>query len=200
MNTAPVWVLIPVKPLALSKSRLAAVLSPAERSALTAWLLDRLLRLLTFRPGVGRVVVVSRDPAVASLAHTSGAEVYPDEAPLDLNLALTDALRQALAQGAESVLILPSDLPFVTTDDLEQILQTSGRVTICPDRHAQGTNALLLRAPSGFTFHYGPGSFWRHIQEAEKLGWPVQPLFLEGLAFDLDTVEDWQLFQAQTPA
>lgn len=199
-NSAPVWVLIPVKPLALSKSRLGAVLSPAERSALVVWLLSRLLRLLTGRPAVAQVVVVSRDPEVATLAQAAGATVYPDESPLDLNQALTDALNLALAQGAEAVLILPSDLPFVAEDDLDQLLQAAGRVIICPDRHAQGTNALLLRSPNGFTFHYGPGSFWRHMQEAERLGWEVHPLFIEGVALDLDTAEDWRLFQAQAPA
>ena len=43
-------------------------------------------------------------------------------------------------------------------------------VTIVPDRHGTGTNALLLDPPDAIAPSFGPGSFERHRQAAEAAG------------------------------
>jgi 2-phospho-L-lactate guanylyltransferase (CobY/MobA/RfbA family) len=48
-----------------------------------------------------------------------------------------------------------------------------------------------LGSPLGFKFQYGPGSYHRHMQEAERLGMKSQIVHSPGLKFDLDTEEDW---------
>jgi 2-phospho-L-lactate/phosphoenolpyruvate guanylyltransferase len=100
-------------------------------------------------------------------------------------------------QGADSVLILPADLPLLQTADITALLDTTRRqpdaplMVICGDETAQGTNALLLAPPAPFTFHFGPGSFARHLQEAEENGRLVRVVNGHSLQFDLDTEADW---------
>jgi 2-phospho-L-lactate guanylyltransferase len=113
-----------------------------------------------------------------------------------LNPALTQAARFAQARGASGVLILPVDLPRLTAQDLETMLAlgaTSPAVVIAPCRHETGTNALLVCPPALIQFAFGPDSFAAHCAAARAAG--VEPLIYraDGIAFDLDTPDDWGL-------
>ncbi|MBP7998373.1 MAG: NTP transferase domain-containing protein [Chloroflexi bacterium] len=68
-------------------------------------------------------------------------------------------------------------------------------ITICPDHHEDGTNALFIRPAIGFTFRYGPDSFHQHIQEAEQHGMFYRVVHAPGIKFDLDTEADWMMYQ-----
>ncbi len=66
-----------------------------------------------------------------------------------------------------------------------------------PDRRGEGTNALLLRlAGRGpeFTFAFGDGSLAKHLEEARRLGLVAAVHDAPGIAFDLDTPDDWSDF------
>ena len=67
-------------------------------------------------------------------------------------------------------------------------------MVICPDEAEDGTNALLLAPPGGFTFHYGPDSFRAHLAEAERNGRAISIVHAPGLRFDLDTESDWLVY------
>jgi 2-phospho-L-lactate/phosphoenolpyruvate guanylyltransferase len=196
-------VIIPVKPLRESKTRLAHLLSPAQRAALMGRLLGQTLDALQ-PTAVSRILVVSRDEAVLQQAQAAGVETLREERPFSLNSAVTQAHRLAVQQGAAGVLILPADLPLVQTADIERLLAAApsdnGRLpaplmVICGDERQQGTNALLLTPPTPFTFHYGPDSFARHAAEAAGHGRLVYMVNRRSLQFDLDTEADWQRLQ-----
>jgi 2-phospho-L-lactate/phosphoenolpyruvate guanylyltransferase len=191
------WAIIPVKPLRESKTRLAHLLSPDERAALMGCLLERTLAAV--QPTVvSQVIVVSRDEAVLQQARAAGVMALREERPFTLNTAVTQARDLAVRQGADGVLILPADLPLVQTADIIALLNTASRqpdrplMAICGDETQQGTNALLLTPPAPFTFHFGPGSFARHLREAEENGRIVRVVNGRSLQFDLDTEADWQ--------
>ncbi|HNP74545.1 MAG TPA: 2-phospho-L-lactate guanylyltransferase, partial [Kouleothrix sp.] len=82
--------IIPVKRLGQAKSRLANILSPAERRLLVQAMLDDVLAAMLATRGVDRVGVISADPAVLAQAAARGAEVILDQ-QADLNAALTQA-------------------------------------------------------------------------------------------------------------
>lgn len=197
--------LIPAKPYAESKSRLAPVLSPQQRARLSRWLLERTLRLA--RAAVGPVLVVSRDPALLAQARAGGAWGLLERRP-GLNPALTQAARLAAARGADAILVLPTDLPGLAREDLEEVLTLggvemdrqpgadtrpapTGVMVIAPCRHGTGTNALLLRPPGLIPFAFGPDSFAAHCTAARAAGVEPRICRTPGLAFDLDTPEDW---------
>lgn len=193
--------LIPVKTLPHSKSRLRGVLTPDERQALTQRLLRRLLAVLQDVPGLGVPLVVSRDTAVAQIARSASAAVYCEQPTANLNQALHEA-RLYLRRhdpATTHLLILPSDLPVVTAADVAQVLASPTAVALVSDQRQTGTNALLfpLRHTALFALHYGPNSFQQHQQEAARCQLPYTIYTLPRLQFDLDTPQDWHMYQDQ---
>lgn len=191
--------IIPVKPLHQSKRRLEHLLSAEERAGLIYRFLDNLLAALDAAPSVDHVLVVTGDPAVTALARERGASVLVEAAPAGLNAAVARGVAMAAAEGATAVLILPADLPFARVEDIEQMLHplTTDHhplIALTGDEAEEGTNALLLAPPGGFTFHYGPGSFRAHLAEAAARGRAVHVIHAPGLRFDLDTESDWLVY------
>jgi 2-phospho-L-lactate guanylyltransferase (CobY/MobA/RfbA family) len=111
--------LIPAKPYAESKTRLAPALTPEERATLSRRLLLHTVRLA--RAVIGSVVVVSRDLGLLEEVRAEGAWGLVEETP-GLNPALTQAAHFAADRGAAGVLVLPADLPLLTAADLEAML------------------------------------------------------------------------------
>jgi 2-phospho-L-lactate guanylyltransferase len=195
-----IWAIIPVKPLQASKTRLAHLLTANERADLMRRFLQNALLTLNCVPAVGRILVISSDAEVLSLARKYGAMTIAEEQAQGLNEAVTRAARYAQCQKATGILILPADLPFMQAADIERMIEAvpggHGRVmAICTDDRQDGSNALLLAPPTHFTFHYGQGSFRQHLQEATRLGYTPHIITTPGLQFDLDTEADWQVYQ-----
>ena len=191
------WLLAPVKPFDESKSRLAAILSRAERAELTRALLERTLHVARDCGGFAGLLVVSRDDAVLALAAASGAQAVRERCA-DLNAALRQACEQARIEGADAALILPADLPYLTAGDIDLVLasaQPTVDVVIAPSQDG-GTNALLLRLPLRLPLCFGPDSFRRHQQAAAAAGLAVAVCTSPTLAFDLDRPEDLEVLRA----
>jgi 2-phospho-L-lactate/phosphoenolpyruvate guanylyltransferase len=193
------WAIVPVKPFASAKTRLASLLNEAERAALSREFLAHTLDVLAQVPAITRTLVVSRDAAALEMARAAGLSALPEQGAQGLNAALTVAARAAREGWAEAVLVLPTDLPLLTAADVRQILteDTGGPVmVVVPDRHDQGTNALLLRPPEAVPFAFGDGSFARHQALAERVGVRVRVCRLQGAAVDVDVPEDLRLVRA----
>ena len=193
-----IWAIIPVKPLLTSKNRLAHLLSPAARAALIGDFLARMLAELRQVAGLAEILLVSSDPAVETMARRFGVRLLVEERPLGLNTAVTQAANVAADHGATGILILPADLPFLRAADVQAFIeQLTHRpmLVICSDGREDGTNALLLSPLGEFTFHYGPGSFQKHVCEARSRKWTCVAVQSPGLQFDLDTEKDWQVYQ-----
>lgn len=198
------WAVIPVKTLRQTKSRLTAVLSPSERAALTQQMLRHTIDVLQNAGVVDSVLVVSRDTAVVQLATQQDARTLAEPPDAGLNGAVQAGCRLAALNQAERVLVLPADLPFLTTADVALVLanNSANNIVICPDRHEQGTNALLLPAQAVFEFQFGPDSFRKHVAAARVVGVEYgrsTPLIVRspGWQFDLDTVEDWAIYSQE---
>jgi 2-phospho-L-lactate guanylyltransferase len=195
------WAVVPVKSLHLGKSRLAGVLSPEARAGLMADLLVHVLGCLREVTAVSRTIVISRDPVVHHLAVKAGADVLPERLPLGLNSAVMQAATYARSQQAESILVLPADLPLLQVDDLWMMVgarrdEKRPLLAICPNQTNTGTNGLLLHhMPANFKFQYGENSFEKHIQESHRHQMNLHIVEAHGLSFDLDTEEDWQWMQ-----
>ena len=190
------WAVLPVKPFEEAKSRLDAVLSASERHDLARGLLLHALEALRDCDAIDHVLVVSSDPAALMLATQHGAATL-EETHSGLNQALVEARRHAVERGAQSLLVLASDLPLVSTSDIDALFAAAdASVVIAPDRRRQGTNALLLRPPEAIPFAFGEDSFARHLDLALAAGLVAIEVSLPGLAFDVDLSEDWQDLRA----
>ena len=176
-----------MKPLAVSKSRLAGTLTPARRELLAAAMLASTLSAV-LDAGLA-TTVIGGDADVRQLSEASGAGWRP-EPSIGLNESLAEVLRNA---PSNHVLYLPADLPLLTPEDIEALLEADAGVVIAPDRWRTGTNAMLLPAASGFTPALGTGSLTLHIEQARRLGFEARLVETPGLGFDVDTPDDLDL-------
>jgi 2-phospho-L-lactate guanylyltransferase len=186
------WLLAPVKPFAEAKSRLASVLTPAERALLMHSLLVRTLALTQESSLFDSLLVISRDPRVWEVAHKAGAYVLPEQGE-DLNSALAQGRNFAAVAGVEQLLILPADLPWLSAADLRAVCalgeQRDG-IVLGPAQDG-GTNMLHLRLPSDLPFCFGENSFACHMEAARAAGLEPFVYVSPTLQFDLDTPADW---------
>jgi 2-phospho-L-lactate guanylyltransferase len=182
------WLIIPVKPPHLAKSRLSEVLGTSERAALAEAMLRHVLGAALAASGVDQVALLGPSrlgspESVPLLADPGGG----------LNPAIHSAFAHVAAQGADRMIVLFADLPLICRDDVESLTgESAGAMIIAPDRHGTGTNALSLPIPAakGFTFAFGTDSFAAHKAEAVRLGLRIVEVLSSGLARDVDVPED----------
>lgn len=177
--------LVPLKMGAMSKSRLATLLSAEEREALGVRMARHVIGCLSGAPGIDRVVLLSPRPIEAMEA------VWCADRGRGINAELVGFVD---AGTAGPLLVMLADLPLLTPEDVAALLDEAGRhgAAIAPDRHGIGTNALALRSPAGFSFAFGTGSFRHHRDQL------AQAAIVErtGLSHDLDTPEDLHFLTA----
>jgi 2-phospho-L-lactate guanylyltransferase len=204
------WALVPLRGLEDAKTRLGAELDPEERLELVIAMASRTLAATRDAAGIAGTVLVTADPAAAELAAAFGARTIVQRLP-GLNAALREARAVATELGATAVLVLPIDLPAVSPAALEELLKDGadalgnalegapggGRplVVVVPDRHARGTNALLVSPPAAIEPSFGEGSLAAHTAAAVASGAVVRQ---HGgpLTIDVDTGADLLVAEA----
>lgn len=188
-----VFAIVPVKDLGETKSRLSPFINPEERRVLTLVMLSHVLTTLRETPGVEQVGVVSPSPRVLFMAEDVYASPLPQESR-GLNNALEEGRDWALSEGASSLLVLPADLPYLSTSDIWMLLnlrrEDDRAAVISPDKAREGTNALLIRPPDALPFAFGPGSYEAHLQAAEERGLAIATYENASIVSDVDTYED----------
>ncbi|MCB0065357.1 MAG: 2-phospho-L-lactate guanylyltransferase [Caldilineaceae bacterium] len=185
------WLIVPIKPFGEGKSRLAGALPQSARAQLSQQLFHHVVRQAVATSVLTGIIVVSRDPTV--LRGFNAPKLHHlYETGYGLNQALTAGRAAALQQNADAILILPADLPYLTTADIEALYQQAQRkagVVIVPSTD-NGTNALLLRPPTAIDFAYGRDSFSLHCQAAQQAGVPLTVHVAPHLTFDVDNPMD----------
>lgn len=191
-------VIIPIKAFEGAKERLASALDATQRHKLAVYTASRVVAAAA----PFSVFIVCDDDEVAHFAHRHGAVVVQQNEP-GLNNAARIGLDAARDAGFVWGIIAHSDLPLATRFD-HLVDESMPTTTIClvGDGSKDGTNVLVLATDSEFTFHYGPGSFQAHCEEATRRGYSVQIVDDPALAIDIDTPMDlvhlpanWQLIQ-----
>ena len=185
--------IVPVGSLERAKSRLGAVLDAEERRDLVLRLAEGTIREVVATPAIAETLVVTPDDEVRELALDAGARPLRQRSR-GLNDGLREARDEAIAGAADAVLILPIDLPRVSSESIGQLAAVAvdhdGPVVgIVGDRHGRGTNALLLAPPDVIDVHFGGDSHDAHTSAAAGVG--ARLVELGGpLTFDLDTPDD----------
>lgn len=166
-------VVVPVKPPAIGKSRLAAdpfqhLPDEQRRELAEAFALDT-VQAAGATPGVDAVLVVTDDFRLASAMRALGCEVMPDGASEDLNATLVQAAAEVVRRWPDAVPVaLCADLPGLRPVELASVLAevvvhvAEGRATFVRDRAGIGTT--LYGAPgAGFAPGFGMDSAARHL-------------------------------------
>ncbi len=166
-------VVVPVKPPAVGKSRLAAdpfqhLGDDQRRELAEAFALDT-VEAVAATPRVVAVLVVTDDFRLAAAMRASGCEVMPDGASEDLNATLVQAAAEVARRWPDAVPVaLCADLPGLRPGELAPVLDdvaglvASGRTAFVRDRAGVGTT-LYAAAADRFDPSFGVDSAARHL-------------------------------------
>jgi 2-phospho-L-lactate guanylyltransferase len=189
--------ILPMKHFEQAKSRLSDAVAFGHRRALAEAMFTDVLVAARRSEGIDGVIVVTADRSAARIAGGYGADVIDDTASSHSDAA-TLGIAGALALDATRVLLIPGDCPLLSPTELDTLfaLPVSGRsAMIIPDRHGDGTNALLLSPPDALTPSFGEHSCQRHFELAQEQGSTPEVVEVPSLALDVDTGEDFSLLQ-----
>ena len=187
------WALLPVKRFNLGKSRLHEVLSPWELEAENRRLFQRTLSTAKASGIFKQIMVISEDEEALILASEQGFYALREERTGDLNSALRQAMAAILAKGGGPVLIIPTDLPMLTAEDLRLLSDfapAENGILLVPDHHMTGTNALFFSWPDLMPTAFGMNSCALHCALAEERNLKQVIYLNTHIQHDLDTPED----------
>jgi len=204
MDAAPaqprVVAIVPIGALENAKSRLGGSLDAEERRDLVDAMIERTLGATTATPAIAETLVVSPDREALAQADRLGARTMRQRGQ-GLNAGIREARDDAIAGGADAVMIVPIDLPLVSPAALAQLVAPLGvvgerpLVVLAPDRHHRGTNGLLLAPPDAIEPSFGGDSRAAHEACARDAG--ARYVELDGpLSLDLDTPDDLLLVES----
>lgn len=161
MTTPAPVLLLPVKPPASGKSRLASAHPQARHQLASAFALDTLIAIRSVA-ALNRVIVVTTDDEFGAAASGLGAEIRPDPVPGDLNRTLAAVAREL--DPHQFVLALCADLPALRGDEVAHVLTSIPRTQVSFVRDFAGTGTTTYAAPaSGFDPRFGVGSAAAHL-------------------------------------
>jgi 2-phospho-L-lactate guanylyltransferase len=190
--------IVPVAAIEGAKTRLGETLDAEERHDLVEGLVARTLEAVESVTRIDDVLVVSPDRTVLDWATDVGVRTLRQRT-VGLNAGVREARDDVIAGGAQAVVIVPIDLPFITTAAIDDLIgalfeDPDPTVVLAPDRHGTGTNALALRPPNVIDVSFGIDSRATHRAAAEAAGAAYREV--DGpLSVDLDTPEDLVLVE-----
>lgn len=143
-------IIVPVKPAAVGKSRLAGV--------------------GTDREALARAIALDTINAAAAAAHVARVLVVTDDAGVRLELRRARAVDAAIALGASAAgqgtprAALLGDLPALRPADLDHALELAASVErgLVPDAEATGSTLVTARAGAVWVSAFGEDSAARH--------------------------------------
>jgi 2-phospho-L-lactate guanylyltransferase len=194
-------ILIPVKDLSSAKQRLHSVLDQPRRTQLAQTMLEDVLEAVAAVPSRPAVALVTSDPFAVGLAKRHGLDVIPDPDNLGETQAVETATAICRQRGAEFTLVLPGDIPLVTSNEIQTILDAapSCGCVLVPAADGRGSNAVLRRPCDLIPLRFGNESFLPHRAAAEATGYPCLILELPGVALDVDRAAEVALLLRRKP-
>lgn len=181
-----------------AKTRLSPIFSETGRAEIAWAMLAHVLDVLDASHVVDHVLVVTREPEETRRHIGARPDLTILAQPVEhsgLNAAFDIGREWVLEQEYDIMLVLHPDLPLLEIADLQCMVRPDAPVVIATDRHAQGTNGLLLRmrapATHQFAFAFGPDSHDLHITEADRLQLEHEIVQTHGLSRDIDWPQDW---------
>jgi 2-phospho-L-lactate/phosphoenolpyruvate guanylyltransferase len=192
MGLGQTWVVVLIKDFDSAKERLRPALGSKSRRALAR----RNAQLAVNAAAAGEhVLAVAGSEEVAEMAASWGASVLLEPREEGQNMAAERGIARVRAAGADAVLLLSSDLPLVTADAVQRLLQVAGRLkapvaVAVPAIGRGGTNALYLRPVDAIGMHFGDESLAKFQEDAGARGAKFVIHHSDAIALDLDEPSD----------
>jgi 2-phospho-L-lactate/phosphoenolpyruvate guanylyltransferase len=195
---------VPLKHPACARGRLQAVLDAKQRHSLYFALARRMVTALHRVPSLQDIVIVTSSAEVETFAGHLDVRVMHQDRDAGINGSLEAAIAGFAGARNTTALIVPGDLPLVTSDALTELLESARvqerGVTIVPDRHHVGTNALVCTPADAIRMRFGPNSFAEHLRTAQEHGLEARIFECALLALDIDEPEDLEAWRGEYAA
>ena len=185
-----VWAIVPFKGAQNAKRRLSPKLPAESRAKLAVAMLEDVLQALTDANSIDGILLVSRSNEAREIAEKWDVTLYRDRAH-----TLVDALTEAGEKlkrdlHATTTIIVPGDVPLISGADVDHVLHYHANVTIVPDAHKIGTNALVCTPPNAFPLVFDGRSYLPHLEAASHAGLQIRPVQSSAFSVDVDTTDD----------
>jgi 2-phospho-L-lactate guanylyltransferase len=185
------WSLVvPLKPLALAKSRLAGAADGGLRPRLALAFAQDTVAAALVCPAVRDVVVVTDDTAAAAELGALGARIVPDSPAAGLNAALAHGARAVrAARSSAAVAALNADLPALRSAELGRVLAAASAFSraFLPDAAGIGTTLLCARPGSELRPAFGGSSRDAHLASGAA---EIASGDVDSVRQDVDTADD----------
>lgn len=158
------------------KTRLSCVLDPAEREEFALMMLRDVVEKTTLA-GCSNILLSTEDYSLEGVS------------TVVKKLGLNEALNEFLSETDEPVLIIMSDIPLVTLENIRSILSIKSDCAIVPGRGG-GTNTIFIKEPSRFRVDFYGASFLDHTNIAKEAGLSVDVIDTFRMSTDIDEKED----------
>lgn len=189
------YAVIPVKPFASAKRRLAPILNRFERAKLAGLMLEDVIGAVRAADSLRGFFVVTSHQDVARLAQAAGGQAIVEAGEYGLPQAVATAQR-ALAPIAAGLMVIPSDIPHLPSATIDAVnANTPERgIALVPATSDGGTNLLAMRPCDLIPPLFGPRSFDRHRLTAMHAGLAVHIHHCPMAGHDLDRPQDLPAF------
>ena len=172
------------------KSRLAGVLDGQSRKSLIMSLLERVLEA-SMNSSSRDVYVIGGGYEVADICGRVGANWLNSDSG-NLNFDVSAGIAE-ITQAGNGTIYLPGDLPFVTSDDIDSVINRSENgdlAVLVASESDGGTNCVLFPYQTKLIPLLGLDSYRKHYEYAVGHGILFESIRPAGLLIDLDTEDD----------
>ena len=191
---------VALKTLSQSKRRLSAVLNDEQRSDLVEAMAQDVLSCLMRHPEIDAVHVVCGEGWTRDVFPEGPLVVWQEAESHDHGLVAAYEM-VAARTGAERLLFIHADLPFLGQEDISAVIAASldHHAVFSPDFTETGTNAVLRWRDQSVPLCFGEDSFARHQQAAKAAETRWRVVRASGVARDVDEPEDLDRLDADDP-
>ena len=190
-------IIIPVKTFQKSKTRLQ--LSEDKTSELCRLLLEEVIKTSLESKLIDKIIVVTSEKQISDIIEKYDCKKIPDNEEKSVNDAVGLAEEYLLENEFTHSIVLPLDVPFFYSEDLENLLKftTERSVVIVPSRHFDGTNALVRTPINSMKPRYDEGSYSFQIESAKNFDVKISVGLTFRLMLDIDSREDLEFVLKQ---
>ena len=190
--------IIPVKTFSKAKTRLD--LSPKQVEELCMVMLEEVLHILSISPQIERTIMVTKEEKAIKIGEKFNTVTIIDEKEESVNGAVALADRYLLENNFDASIVLPQDIPFIKTQDIDFMLKYKMHpnfAIIVPSRRFDGTNALARMPVDLMETHYDEDSYKIHMNTAKTHTLNVAMVFVKRIMWDVDNNEDLRFLLEQ---
>ena len=183
--------IIPVKSFSKAKTRLT--ISSEKTVDICKLMLGEVLQTISTTKKIDNTIIVSHDQSAFDIGKKFGVIEVFDELESGVNNAITLADEYISDSEFDTSIILPQDIPFFNSSDLDNLFsffQRKNSVIIVPSRQFNGTNSLIRNPSRIMATRYDEGTYKSHLDEAKCNNIDFSLVLIRRLMLDIDSQND----------